>query len=302
MSKPDGVARFVALLQEGREAMAYLFERFEMAYRSAGTLAGRERVAEGFLERLERAGVLHDARHGDGVLRQGILAIRLGEVLRMPEGDVRRLLDSRRARRRHGFAQTQPDAQRVEPVRHERGNHVVDLGMGPLAPAATLSNARRLAELRLLGCLIKHPAVLGLPVPAVGGLSLEEALPPGSFQSAAAPAWDWAVARALEFLSSAELTVGGPAAAIAEAQASGHEGVVRVLLHAADELMVLGLDGAVSQQAVADEALRAANYLVGERERGMQAPVSGGDLATFLNAQLAARLRAGDDPSRRGRR
>lgn len=162
MRQEDGVSQWRAMLEGASDALDYLFTRMKDRFDAAETLAGRQRVAEDFLEQLSGLGL--SSLRG---MRRAMVLQKLSRLLGMGEEELSSMLSAGRRRQTAGRSPAQ------EPAGAEEEVSSADLALGENGPRITASPR---AERELIGCLLHKPALFHEPLG--DGRTLDETLPP----------------------------------------------------------------------------------------------------------------------------
>lgn len=182
----EGPSLWLQAIERAQDALAYQFSRVRRRLDEAGTVTGRQRVAEEYLRQVGQLGLGRS-----GAIRRVLVIQRLAELLHMAEPDVDRLLKAAtptaadRLRRSGGPASASGEPP-VGPAsvesRPEAGENNVsaDVAAPPVGPRL---KAVHLAERQLIGCLLKDHGLFAEPLP--NGRAMDEALPPESFKGQA---------------------------------------------------------------------------------------------------------------------
>ncbi|GAB4198136.1 MAG: hypothetical protein Kow00105_12110 [Phycisphaeraceae bacterium] len=155
LALPDGRERWDTALSHAKDAMSYLFDRLHEQMAAAGTLTGRQHLAESFVTRLAQLGLSRV-----GTLRRALVVQRLSHLLGVSEQAVNALVaDRMRTARR-----PQPPESPSETVaggsenRQNSPDGVPEESVSQsFAPAETRRKlkALALAERQIIGCLIR---------------------------------------------------------------------------------------------------------------------------------------------------
>ncbi|MCC7407511.1 MAG: DNA primase [Phycisphaeraceae bacterium] len=161
-------------MEEAADALTYQFERFRQQFQGSGTLTGRQKLAEGYLQNLARLGW-----SGISPIRRGMIVQLVAELLGMAEQDVAAALTRYAAvqPRPVGHAGTAGESGRETSVQHNMTAEI-DTSLDE-------RTIRRLqtAERQMVGCLLRQPELFHTPL--WDGRSLDEALTPGDMVTSA---------------------------------------------------------------------------------------------------------------------
>jgi DNA primase len=162
----DGLEQWKAAIEAAQDALDYQFDRVRQELSSQTTLSGRQRVAEGYIQKLATLGIART-----GILKSAMVRTRLADLLHLSESEVASLIQ--RFAPRRVTPQAQPPASQDE----DRATMPDDNNVGAdvaLPVSKAKLNALRLAELELIGCLIRRNDLFHALLP--DGHSLDEAI------------------------------------------------------------------------------------------------------------------------------
>lgn len=167
LRRPEGLAAWHQAVDRATEALEYKLIRMRSDLAAAGTMAGRQKVAERYLSELAQLG----ARRL-GVLRRAMVVQRLAELLGLAPAAVDSLLKKPSVNLR-APALAGADRRPVK-VYHPAGadSHPSLVATG----SAARINAQEAAEEQLIGCLLQYPELFHHSLS--DGRTLDEAVTP----------------------------------------------------------------------------------------------------------------------------
>lgn len=161
-------------IAESRDALDYQFDRVRERLAEAGTMTGRQKVAQEYIGRIAGLGFARA-----GTIRRGMVIARLAETLHLKEGEVDDLLRAAAPRQRPAplAAREESSVDRVETGPGVGENNSASDVAGVVAGSRLRS--LQTAERELIGCLLVDNRlflhILG------DGRSFDESVPPGEF-------------------------------------------------------------------------------------------------------------------------
>ncbi|MEM7626250.1 MAG: DNA primase [Planctomycetota bacterium] len=180
LMKARGLDAWEQVLASAREALAFAFDRVQANLNDAGTITGRQRVAEGFMNQLVELGLAQT-----GGVRRAFVVNRLAEMLHMSEAAVDRALKDRTPRSSRNPYQSGAEsggpADIVGPGSADnRENNAPD----GLAIGQTRHRLQAVgkAERRLIAALVRHNNLFHATLP--DGSSVDEAISPAELAHA----------------------------------------------------------------------------------------------------------------------
>jgi DNA primase len=171
MAREDALERWGAAIGAAEDALTYQFGRMRGQLEGAGTLTGRQRVAEAYLARVGQLGF-----SGAGAVRRSLLVQRLAQLLRMPETLVHDLL--RKAHRPTGRVGAAGPGGAVEMRGAGEDANEVESAVAPGETRRRLK-ALALAERQVIGCLLKANELFSRSLGDIG--AVDEKIPPQWF-------------------------------------------------------------------------------------------------------------------------
>lgn len=161
LAKDDGLSRWNQCMAEAVDAMTFQFNRVRAEFDASDTLAGKQRVADGYLRTLIDLGFDNlDAS------RRGLVIARLAQMLHTDEkamdAQVRKLVAASRPRPQLSAPANGQTA--AQPSAHQR---------------PTRLNAPQQAERHIIGCLLTRPAYFHAQMP--DGRDFSESIVPSDF-------------------------------------------------------------------------------------------------------------------------
>ncbi|MFA9478435.1 DNA primase [Phycisphaerales bacterium AB-hyl4] len=178
LAQPDGLAQWRRVVDDASDALAYQFDRIAADLTAAGTITGRQAIAEAYLDQLGRLGL---SRMGQ--IRRALTVQRLANLLKMSESavnDVLTGLEQRNTRFSQPAQPAQPDADESPwPAESlETGDFEADKAQPDVASRHSRSTLKAVerAERQLVGCLLRDTALFHHTLS--DGRTLDEALTP----------------------------------------------------------------------------------------------------------------------------
>jgi len=163
MKRSDGLARWNDVVAGAADALTYQFERVQEQMDAAGTVTGRQHLAEQYVQQLARLGL---ARTGS--IRRGFVVRQLTALLGLPEATVVGLL--------HNAQQNQRPRRPIEPDAPAADEAPVD--EPPAMPGVSL------AEKHVIAVLMEKPELFHSSLS--DGRMFDETITPADMVSAAA--------------------------------------------------------------------------------------------------------------------
>ncbi len=162
LTEADGAEQWRAMLQKASDALDYLFARMKARFDAAPSIAGRQRIAEDFLEQLGGLGLT--SLRG---MRRAMVLQKLSAMLGMEQAELAKVISNGR-RPAPAFVGTSGEANSAA-----NGNALSDLALEENTPTI---RALPHAERQLIGCLLRLPELFHEPLG--DGRPLDETLPP----------------------------------------------------------------------------------------------------------------------------
>ncbi len=202
LAEEGGLAKWEDAIAGAEDAMTYQFGSVKRKMEDAGSLSAKQRLVEGYVDRLIELGMTRT-----GPFRKAFIVQQVQALLRMPESEVQQLIQSRVALQRNRPAEAKkvtpvaprqsapnsPDTQVYDdyaPAGEEYPDPAAELepvksnsDETSLASSVTGSSlrAQQAAERQLIGCLLLEPGLFDTPLS--DGVSLDEALHPQELPS-----------------------------------------------------------------------------------------------------------------------
>ncbi len=151
-AQADGRQQWDDAISKAQDALSYQFARLSEQLDEAGTLTGRQNLADGYMTRLAQLGLSNT-----GSIRRALVVQRLAQMLHMSEQAVSELLTQKaQTVRRAPIPHTPSDNERED---WQLSNHGIteESALFEVAPADSRRKlkALALAERQVIGCLIR---------------------------------------------------------------------------------------------------------------------------------------------------
>lgn len=161
-------------IAEARDALDYQFDRVRERLAAAGTMTGRQKVSQDYLQRIAALGFARS-----GTIRRGLVIQRLAELLHLKESQIEDLLRQAAPRFRSPIAHAGVPEGPSQPF--EGGESAPDANNEAMDVAGAVAGARlravHQAEREVIGCLLRDNRLF-LQVVS-DGRTFDEAIAPG---------------------------------------------------------------------------------------------------------------------------
>ncbi|MEX0886799.1 MAG: DNA primase [Phycisphaeraceae bacterium] len=281
-----GLTRWHAVLEAARDALAHQLDRVRAQLEAAGTVTGRQHVAEAYIQDLARLGVSRT-----GGIRRALVVQQLAGLMHMSEQAVSDLLTrATAARGSRPVTQPEPEAGGARISSGEPELHDGEPGSGSVSPHRLKAVA--LAERQVIGALVRDNELLYASLP--DGQTVDEAIAPAEMVTAAGRDL---YARLYDRLCEGEaVSVASLAGALA---ADGLESLVELLTQADADVERAIAGGAESAEHVLLAAVLALRHHHGEQAyQDRRQALSATPSDERLLRELIERRRASPSPSR----
>lgn len=172
--KAGGLGAWQAVLDRARDALDFAFDRLQSRLEEAGTITGRQKVAEAFMNQLVDLGITKA-----GAVRRAFVLRRLAQMLHMSEPAVDKALKARSPRSSRNPYQSVPEnAPEADILRPDNPDSPQKSTPERLANGQTRHRLHAVgqAERRLIAALVRHNNLFEATLP--DGTSVDEAISP----------------------------------------------------------------------------------------------------------------------------